>query len=250
MDSDSLTSTSGQKGSLDALPLSRTDLAALGLRGLHCGSGRTLHRGFLNSDVMPLRDSQGQESVAGRVCCFQQQLFYLQHDQTTPLPIEDACFDWVFSEHFIEHISLEQAVAWLREVYRVLKPGGIARISTPDLALYANGYGDPEQTFYRRHHAQLQAMGMRGSPSRRAWMLNQIFRNYGHQWIYDQEELTLAAAAAGFDPRLVQRCRYRQGAVPELAELDQEIRSDESLYVEIQRPAGTAASVAPTEGVV
>lgn len=238
-----LGSTGFSTTSLD-LPLRRSDLAALGLRGLHCGSGRTLHRGFLNSDVMQLRDGQGHETAAGRVCCFQQQLFYLQHDQTTPLPIEDACFDWVFSEHFIEHISLEQAVAWLREVYRVLRPGGVARISTPDLALYANGYGDPKQTFYQRHHAQLERMGMRGSPSRRAWMLNQIFRNYGHQWIYDLEELTLVARAAGFDPQLVQRCGYRQGAVPELAGLDQEIRSDESLYVEIQKPANASAAAA------
>jgi hypothetical protein len=60
-------------------------------------------------------------------------------------------------------------------------------------------------------------------------MLNQIFRNYGHQWIHDLEEIILVACAAGFDPRLVQRCVYRQGSVPELAGLDQESRSDEIL---------------------
>lgn len=224
------------------LPLTRADLAAMGLRGLHCGSGRTLHRGFLNSDVMQLSDGQGGTSQLGQVCCFNQLLYYLQHDQTTPLPIEAESFDWVFSEHFIEHISVEQAVAWMREVHRVLKPGGIVRISTPDLALYANGYGDPHQTFYRRHHNQLHQMGMTGAPCRPAWMLNQIFRNYGHQWIYDLDELTLVARSAGFDPELVQRCSYRHGAVPELAQLDQEMRSDESLYVELRKRGKPAAS--------
>lgn len=28
--------------------------------------------------------------------------YYLQHDQTKPIPVEDETFDYVFSEHLIE----------------------------------------------------------------------------------------------------------------------------------------------------
>lgn len=216
------------------LPLSREALLGLGLRGLHCGSGITLHPGFLNIDVQPLR-ADGQSSAPGRVVCFQSRYFYLQHDQTRPLPIADGAVEWVFSEHFIEHIEPQQAIAWLTEVRRVLQPGGLARISTPDLALYADGYRDPAQRFYQLHRQRLADMGIRNTPPGRAWMLNQIFRHYGHQWLYDFEEIVAAATQAGFAPAAIRRVAFATGSVPALAALDQPIRSDESLYVELRR---------------
>jgi predicted SAM-dependent methyltransferase len=220
-----------------ALPLSHADLVSLGLRGLHCGSGATLHPGLLNVDCMEFPTVNGGFTQPGHVYSLNDRVFYLQHDQTALYPIASRSVDWVFSEHFIEHITLEQAVAWLRELHRLLRPGGIVRISTPDLALYASGYGDLAQSFYRQHQQQLQRMGMREVPSRPAWMLNQIFRFYGHQWLYDLAELQIVAEAAGFDPQLVRRCSFRCGAVPQLAQLDQVIRSDESLYVELEASA-------------
>jgi predicted SAM-dependent methyltransferase len=214
-------------------PLSEADLQAMGVCGLHCGSGATLHRGLLNIDLMQLSDGQGRQSQPGRLLSFAEGVHYLEHDQTTPYPIASAAVGLIFSEHFIEHISVEQAIAWLREVHRLLKPGGVARISTPDLARYANGYVDPDHHFYAQHQRQLQRMGMTACPARPAWMLNQIFRHYGHQWIYDFDELALVASAAGFDRQQIRQCTFRSGAIAELAQLDQEIRSDESLYVEL-----------------
>jgi predicted SAM-dependent methyltransferase len=216
-----------------SMPLRRSDLAKLGIRGLQCGSGSTLHRWLLNSDMMQLRDGNGNETEPGKIYCFNQHLYYLQHDQTHDLPIESESFEWVFSEHFIEHVTPAQAVTWLKEVYRVLKPGGVARISTPDLATYISGYTDPEQRFFKQHHKQLKLMGMKDVPSRPAWMINQIFSYYGHRWIYDLDEITLAACSAGFERNKVSKCSYRQGC--ELAMLDKEIRSDESLYVELRK---------------
>ena len=143
--------------------------------------------------------------------------------------------DWVFSEHFIEHIEPQQAIAWLAEVRRVLRPGGIARISTPDLALYASGYHDPAQRFYQLHRQRLGQMGIHNTPPSRAWMMNQIFRYYGHRWLYDFEEIAGAATRAGFNPAAIRKVGFGSGSVPELAALDQPLRNDESLYVEIRR---------------
>ena len=39
----------------------------------------------------------------------------------------------VFAEHLLEHLTPDQAVGWLGEVRRVLKPGGLMRVTTPDL---------------------------------------------------------------------------------------------------------------------
>jgi SAM-dependent methyltransferase len=47
-----------------------------------------------------------------------------------PLPYDDACFDLVYAFSVITHLSEELQHEWLREVRRVLKPGGFFLFST------------------------------------------------------------------------------------------------------------------------
>jgi hypothetical protein len=77
-------------------------------------------------------------------------------------------------------------------------------------------------------------MGVQNVPNRPAWLVNQIFRLWGHQHIYDFEELKFTAGLAGFPIERARKCEFRSGSLPELAELDREIRNDESLYVELK----------------
>ena len=51
------------------------------------------------------------------------------------LPFRDAQFEFAFSEHFLEHLFMDEAFALLRDVHRVLKPGAVLRTSVPDADL-------------------------------------------------------------------------------------------------------------------
>jgi ubiquinone/menaquinone biosynthesis C-methylase UbiE len=51
----------------------------------------------------------------------------------TALPFPDNSFDIVFSGDVFEHITYEQKDKCVREIYRVLKPGAIVTIKTPNL---------------------------------------------------------------------------------------------------------------------
>ena len=219
----------------DMAPFSRSRIESLGLKGLHFGSGTNIHPGCLNTDVSQLRNAQGEQTEPDRLSWISKEFYYLQHDATKPLPVEDGAFDWVFSEHFIEHIPQQFAVEWLKEVRRLLKPGGFLRLSTPSLLRYVKGYLEPKKSFFKDHAEKLQEMGMKDVPPRPAWMVNQIFRNWGHQWIYDVEEIRFIAALAGFPEDSVSECSFQSGKLPEVSQLDLERRSDESLYVEITR---------------
>jgi len=58
----------------------------------------------------------------------------LKVGDATILQFSDESFDCVFSADFFEHISYEQKQAIISEAYRVLKPGGILTIKTPNLS--------------------------------------------------------------------------------------------------------------------
>jgi predicted SAM-dependent methyltransferase len=62
------------------------------------------------------------------------------------LPYPDRMFTYAFSEHFFEHLFLDEAVDLLRECRRVLTEGGVIRICVPDADLRT--YAPPEAVGY------------------------------------------------------------------------------------------------------
>src|SRR6185369_4266618 len=79
------------------------------------GSGVHRTAGWLASDIAPTDGSA----------------IYL--DARRRLPFADDALDYVFAEHMLEHISYSSGAALVREIFRVLRPGGIFRVATPDL---------------------------------------------------------------------------------------------------------------------
>jgi predicted SAM-dependent methyltransferase len=62
------------------------------------------------------------------------------HDLRQPLPFPDASFDAVYSSHVLEHFTPDMGRRFLREQWRVLKPGGICRVVVPDLERVCRDY--------------------------------------------------------------------------------------------------------------
>ncbi len=62
------------------------------------------------------------------------------------LPFEDSSFTYIYSEHFFEHLFLDEAVALMGECYRILQPWGVMRTCVPDADLRV--YEPPEPIGY------------------------------------------------------------------------------------------------------
>lgn len=64
----------------------------------------------------------------------------LAYDLRLGIPFADDSFDVVYHSHVLEHFSRSQAVFFLRECFRVLRPGGLLRMAVPDLENIARAY--------------------------------------------------------------------------------------------------------------
>ena len=139
-----------------------------------------------------------------------------------PFPLPDNSLEGVFTEHCLEHIEMNETLENMKEFYRLLKPGGVARIVVPDGELYCDIY-------QRRKQGSQELMPYEEGYISPMARINGIFRNHGHKFIYDFETMKKLLQQAGFTN--IKKCSYRTGADQRLL-VDQDWRANESLYVE------------------
>jgi predicted SAM-dependent methyltransferase len=135
----------------------------------------------------------------------------------------------VFTEHCLEHITLDACRRVLREVRDALVEGGRLRVVVPDLELYARRYVESLDTGRNvMPYGEICVSGIRTA----AMPFNGVMREHGHCFIYDFDTLRRLLEEAGF--RDIAKWGYRQGDDPRLLR-DSEYRRLESLYVEAQK---------------
>jgi len=66
-----------------------------------------------------------------------------------PFPFEPESQNIIYSCHCIEHIPNEAILYWLRESYRLLKPGGYIRLEAPDAEKIIAAYKNNDQKFLK-----------------------------------------------------------------------------------------------------
>jgi len=64
----------------------------------------------------------------------------IAHDLSKGIPLADSSCQVAYHSHVLEHIQPAGALFFLRECHRVLQPGGIIRVATPDLERMCRAY--------------------------------------------------------------------------------------------------------------
>jgi predicted SAM-dependent methyltransferase len=159
-------------------------------RRLHLACGTHLIDGWANIDI------DGPRGV-------------VKLDLTQALPVRTESIDYVFCEHFIEHVERPDAKHLVCEILRVLRPGGRLRLSTPDLSVLVEHY----------RAGRLDTWHDVGwAPSSACQLLNEAMHSWGHRFVYDKEELETLLQSAGFTN--IRRARHGLSDVPELSGLE------------------------------
>jgi predicted SAM-dependent methyltransferase len=146
------------------------------------GSGDNCLPGWLNTDLYPIND-----------------MVFL--DAIEPFPFKDNQFDFIYSEHMIEHISFLDGHRMLKECFRILRKNGKIRIATPNLETYLALFST-NQSMHQKKYIQwistnwLQRSGIPFDNS--AFILNLAMHGWGHEFLYDYKTFESILTNIGF----------------------------------------------------
>lgn len=149
------------------------------------------------------------------------------------LPFATASCSVILAEHVIEHLNRTEGERLLQECHRVLCPGGVLRVSTPDAEHFLRSYvGDRTFLFDPCFERPAETAMDR---------INHMMREDGqHLWCYDAELLTLLFRRSGFVD--ISTRLFGESTDSVLTGIDSEARRFESLYVEGTKAANGIVS--------
>jgi predicted SAM-dependent methyltransferase len=183
-----------------------------GLNRLHVGCGpHNLMDDWWNIDI---RGFPGVDQVA---------------DVTEPWPWRD--LDYVYGEHFLEHLSLEGAIRFLAQAAGALRADGRIRMSTPGLEWVWRTHFDPST-------AEAEQVAA-------TYKTNRAFYGWGHQFLYSRPMLEHILEGAGFTDLTFHR--FGESDDPALRGLERHgafevVDSWPNVWIVEATPGGTRAS--------
>lgn len=138
------------------------------------------HYGWENWDVLDLSDFAKANGYR-----------FEQIDVTKEIPKPDGLVDIILCSHFLEHLTREQGLAFLKECRRALKPDGLIRLAVPDARLLSQKYVKGEIMEYRHVN-----VGVERATDGAEALFHLLLA--GHQTIYDEGSLKQQLEKAGF----------------------------------------------------
>jgi predicted SAM-dependent methyltransferase len=141
----------------------------------------------------------------------------------------------VLLSHVLEHLSYpDDVLRLLRDVRRVLEPGGVVRIVVPDIEKCIRAYVEADSQFFEQRRDTWTWWPERGTTLEEvlpyAGAARQHGDFFGHKFGYDEETLDAVLRRAGFTT--IRRCEYMQSPTLELRV------DDRSLVAAARSPRG------------
>jgi SAM-dependent methyltransferase len=177
---------------------------ATAVRRLNWGCGGHPEPGWINSDV---KDGPGID---------------LSCDIRHGLPLPDGSIDYVTSIHALPEVPLGDLVGVLRELRRVLRPGGVLRLALPDLDRTIRAYQTADASFFLVPDEDAQSLGAK-------FVTHLLWYGYTRT-LFTADFIEEQLAKAGFAH--IRPCAFRETASPFPEIVERDNRERESLFVE------------------
>ncbi len=223
---------------------------------LGCGTKTSNVEGVINIDWSPIlriKKSKILRSLSGvllsgerkdKFAAIPENIFVT--DISKGIPYHSESVDAVYSSHLLEHLDRHVSRVFVKEVYRVLKPNGIARTVVPDFEFLCENY---LRSIKKNHDA----------PDKHEYYISEIIEqcvrkeSYGtgkqnyvrrkienillgdarkrgetHQWMYDRITLSELMLSSGF--RSTKQCTYKESKIPRWSDIGLDCTVDGAEY--------------------
>ena len=166
----------------------------------------------------------------------------------TKLPmrgVQDETYNGVYSEHFIEHLTKEEGINFFKEMFRIMKPGGVIRSIWPPMEFveWLRQDDDLDKHPWVQHYYRFYIVKHKFAPKGTEFMRMQdqcaegiMWQNGEHKHIWRKKELVDSLKDIGYNN--VREYKYQQSGLPAFANIDTpgDIRAFHSAVIEASKP--------------
>lgn len=146
------------------------------------------------------------------------------------LPFESDVLDAVTCTSAINYFTRSRGREIIDEVYRILKPGGVARFSAQDLESIARRYVEKDSAFFfqKLPDGRERFEGPTFGDKFAAWFYGYVSNGVPCKYFYDYDSLAYLFQTAGFS--LIERKEHRQSSLEHIDLIDN--RPDQMFFLE------------------
>lgn len=139
-------------------------------------------------------------------------------------------YDYIFSSHVLEHLSLEDFRKTLFNCFKLLKSRGIFRLIMPDIKVLVENYMK-NKDFDSIKLIESMGIGVKSKPKNFFDFLISYLGNSKHLWLWDYETTLKELDAVGF--KKIRKYNYGEyDLYPEFSHVEKETRFLNSFAVE------------------
>ena len=179
---------------------------------LHLGCGPYVMKEWLNTDIQ----------------CKSPGICYLDAGKNYPYP--DESFEYIYSEHLFEHLSIKEQIVMLQECFRILKKNGYIRIAMPNFHFLMDLYMHPEKEINRKYlewsynlfSTESQNIGTK-EHNYPIYVINNFFHLWGHKFIHTPDSFIQMAKNIGFDK--IHICPIGKSNIPYFIDIEKHHQS-------------------------
>lgn len=145
-------------------------------------------------------------------------------------PIKNGSVDVLICISSINYFTRTRGKEIIKDVYRVLKPGGIARFATQDLKLISEKYINNDKTFFfqKLPNGNERFKGKTMCDKINSWFYGYRTPGGTGKYFYDYETLALLFKEAGFS--LIENKNFKESRIKEIDIIDN--RQDQMFFLE------------------
>jgi predicted SAM-dependent methyltransferase len=175
-----------------------------GIRRLNWGCGAAGEPGWVNSDL--------KDGPTIDITC----------DILEGFPLPDSCFDYIVSIHALPELHYLQLVDVLRELRRVLKPGGTLRLALPDIDKGIDAYRGGDRDYFLVRDDRERRIGSK-------FVVHMTWYGYSRS-LFTKDFAEELLEKAGF--ATIRHCEFKESPSGHEGITDLDSRERESLFIE------------------